>query len=80
MAACLVVDGAGAQLFRFLSPNTGLGTLRSPAKSFVCFVREVEVVTVVVTERAFLNSAFREVEEDVVLEEEEEGGKVVACC
>lgn len=79
MAACLVVDGAGVQLFRFLSPNTGRGTLRSPAKSFVCFVREVEV-TVVVTERAFFSSAFREVEEDVVLEEEEEGGKVVARC
>ncbi len=46
----------------------------------MCFVREVEVVTVAVTERAFLNSVFREVEEDVLLEEEEEGGIVVACC
>lgn len=49
--------------------------------TFVCFVREVEVVTVVVvvTERAFLTSAFRVAEEDVVVveEEEEEGGKVV---
>lgn len=83
MAACLVVDGA-PQLFRFLSPNTGRGTLRSPVKSFVCFVREVEVavvtVVVVVTERAFLTSAFREAVEDVVVEEEEEeGGRVVDC-
>lgn len=47
------------------------------ADTFVCFVREVEVVTVLVTERAFLTSAFREADEDVVLaveEEEEEGG------
>lgn len=40
------------------------------------FVREVEVVT----ERAFLSSAFRDAEEDVVVdEEEEEGGKAVDC-
>lgn len=147
IAACLVVDGAGVQLFRFLSPNTGRGTLRSPVKSlrkhtwrarfslenrrqtlehihsgnsspnfrlvwfpkppiynpaftrqkkrfkntskgqilsadtFVCFVREVEVVMVVVAERAFLTSIFREAEEDVVVEEEdEEGCTVVDCC
>lgn len=43
-------------------------------------MRVVELVTVVVTERAFLTSAFREAEEDVVVEEEEEeGGKVVDC-
>lgn len=79
MAACLVVDEAALQLFRFLSPNTGRCTLRSPVKSFVCFVREVEVVTVVVTVRVFLASAFRGAEEDVGEEEEEEGSKVVDC-
>lgn len=49
--------------------------------TFVCFVREVEMVAVVVTERAFLTSAFREAEEDVVVEEQEEeaGGKVMDC-
>lgn len=44
----------------------------------MCFVRELEVVTAVVTERVFLISAFREAEEDDV-EEEEEGGTVVDC-
>lgn len=42
------------------------------------------MVTLVVTERAFLTSAFREAEEDVMVvveeEEEEGGGKVVDCC
>lgn len=33
----------------------------------------------VVTERAFLTSAFRQAEEDVVVEEEEEGGKAADC-
>lgn len=137
----------GVQLFRFLSPNTGRGTLRSPVKSlrkytwrarfslenrrqtlqhihsgysspnfrlvwlpkpqiynpaftrqkkrlrntrkgqilsadtFVCFVREVEVVMAVVAERAFLTIIFREAEEDVVVEEEdEEGCMLVDCC
>lgn len=50
--------------------------------TFVCFVRDVEVV-VMVTERALLTSAFREAEEDVVVmavvEEEEEGGRAVDC-
>lgn len=48
----------------------------------MCFVREVEAVTVVVTERVFLASAFREAEEDVMVEEEEEeeGGKDLDCC
>lgn len=78
MAACLVLERAGVQLFRFLSPNTVRGALCNPIKSFVCFVREV--VTVVVAECAFLISAFREVEEDVVVEEDEEecGGGI--CC
>lgn len=41
----------------------------------MCFVREVA------TERAFLTSAFREAEEDVmVVVVEEEEGKVVDCC
>lgn len=76
MAACLVLVGAAVQLFRFLSPNTGRDDLRSPVKSFVCFVREA--VTVAVTERAFLTSAFREAEGDgMVAEEEEEHG---TCC
>lgn len=53
--------------------------------TFECFVRHVEVVTVVVTDRALLTSAFWEAEEDemvVLVEEEEEGegGKVVDCC
>ena len=49
--------------------------------TFVCFVRDVEVVTVVVTERAFLTSALREAEEGavVVVEEEEEDGRAVGC-
>lgn len=53
--------------------------------TFECFVRHVEVVTVVVTDRALLTSAFWEAEEDemvVLVEEEEEGegGKAVDCC
>ena len=47
--------------------------------TLVSFVQEVEVVSEAVTERAFLTSAFRETEEDVVVGEEEEGGKVVDC-
>lgn len=49
------------------------------ADTFVCFVREEEVVTVVTTVRAFLTGALREAEEDVVVvveEDEEEGGRV----
>lgn len=46
----------------------------------MCFVREVEVVTVLVTERAFLTSALREADEDVVVVEEEEEGARAADC
>lgn len=77
-AAGLVVEGAGVQLLRFLSPNTGRGNLCSPADSFACLMREVQLGTVLVTTRAFLTSVFRTAGEGVVLvveeEEEDEGG------
>lgn len=40
----------------------------------MCFDRAVEVVTVLVTERPFLTSAFRVAEGCVVVDEEEEDG------